>query len=57
MSVNYNPMGTNPGFASVYDNTNDQKRIEREQKFNRMKEKSVQKVEDYEHPKGFFKRR
>lgn len=51
MSVNYNPMGTNPGFASVYDNTNDQKRIEREQKFNRMKEKSVQKVEDYENTK------
>ena len=52
MSVNY-PAGLNinQNFASSYDNTSDTKRYEREQKLNQMKQKSVQKVEDYENTK------
>ncbi len=51
MSVNYTGLNTNQNFASSYDNTNDTKRYEREQKLNQMKQKSVQKVEDYENTK------
>lgn len=51
MSVNYTGLSANQNFSSSYDNTNDTKRYEREQKLNQMKQKSVQKVEDYENTK------
>ncbi len=51
MSVNYTGLNTNQNFTSFYDNTSDTKRYEREQKLNQMKQKSVEKVEDYENTK------
>lgn len=51
MSISYTGLNTNQSFKSSYDNTSDTKRAEREQKLNQMKQKSVQKVEDYENTK------
>lgn len=52
MSVNYTGLNTNQNFSSSYDNNSSEtKKYEREQKINQMKQKSVQKVEDYENTK------
>lgn len=51
MSISYTGLNTNQHFTSSYDNASDTKRHEREQKLGQMKQKSVQKVEDYENTK------
>lgn len=51
MSVGYTGLNTNTSYSNSYNNASDKKRYEREQKLEQMKQKSVQKVEDYENTK------